>query len=544
VETKNNISEIEKLITLGEKFYESAKYDSSYYYFNKAKLACDPKQHAKQFVYSISNLATIQQNQGDFSGSEDTAMEAMPIVETSTNPKFKWNIYTILGNNYLNTFDHENAYYYYNKALNLKTDKPRSNAAKNNMAVLYMEKNEYDKAIQILFSLTLKKEVLKDLQTFSRVIDNLGYCYFKTGNPKALMYLNQSLKIREENKDTWGLTTSYLHLHFYYAEINPILASYYAKQSYEKATLLNSVNDRLHSLRLLVNNTTGKQQKLYSLTYIHINDSITKVRQQAKNQFAKMKYDSKKGKEEILKLKAQKAENELQLQLQKNTTLSLYFVLGTILTVTGFTYFYLIEKSKREKLKTSYDTEVRIAKKLHDELANDVYQTMVFSETHDLSTSHNKDLLLDKLDTIYSRTRNISKENSIIPMGIDFLPNLKEMISGFSTTSVTILINGADSIPWHSLSDIKKITVYRVLQELLINMKKHSEASLAVLSFKKVGNNLHLDYTDNGIGATLEKVNLKNGLQNVENRILALKGTIAFKTKPSTGFKSTVIFPL
>lgn len=199
---------------------------------------------------------------------------------------------------------------------------------------------------------------------------------------------------------------------------------------------------------------------------------------------------------------------------------------------------------KREKLKTSYDTEVRIAKKLHDELANDVYQTMVFSETHDLSTSHNKDLLLDKLDTIYSRTRNISKENSIIPMGIDFLPNLKEMISGFSTTSVTILINDADSIPWHALSDIKKITVYRVLQELLINMKKHSEASLAVLSFKKVGNNLHLDYTDNGIGATLEKVNLKNGLQNVENRILALKGTIAFKTKLSTGFKSTVIFPL
>jgi hypothetical protein len=40
------------------------------------------------------------------------------------------------------------------------------------------------------------------------------------------------------------------------------------------------------------------------LQYLHINDSIKKVRQQAKNQFAKIKYDFKE-KDENIELKAQ-----------------------------------------------------------------------------------------------------------------------------------------------------------------------------------------------------------------------------------------------
>jgi signal transduction histidine kinase len=60
--------------------------------------------------------------------------------------------------------------------------------------------------------------------------------------------------------------------------------------------------------------------------------------------------------------------------------------------------------------------------------------------------------------------------------------------------------------------DIKKITVYRILQELLINMK-HSESSLVILSFKSYENNIYVEYTDNGKGATIEKLNSKNGLQ-------------------------------
>jgi hypothetical protein len=56
-------------------------------------------------------------------------------------------------------------------------------------------------------------------------------------------------------------------------------------------------------------------------------------------------------------------------------------------------------------------------------------------------------------------------------MGPDYIPNLKEMISDFNSNFVNILISGIDTVKWVDVADIKKITVYRILQELLINMK-------------------------------------------------------------------------
>jgi hypothetical protein len=72
-----------------------------------------------------------------------------------------------------------------------------------------------------------------------------------------------------------------------------------------KATTINSVDDRLECLELIIRNSTRNEAKEYSLQYLHINDSIKKVRQQAKNQFAKIKYDFKKEKDENIELKAQ-----------------------------------------------------------------------------------------------------------------------------------------------------------------------------------------------------------------------------------------------
>ena len=177
-------------------------------------------------------------------------------------------------------------------------------------------------------------------------------------------------------------------------------------------------------------------------------------------------------------------------------------------------------------------------------MANDVYQTMAFAETQDLSTAHNKEVLLNNLETIYSRTRNISKENSIVETGAHFLPNLKEMMSGFNTNEVNILTNGIDSINWATIENNKKITIYRVLQELLVNMKKHSQCNLVVLTFKKNENKLQIEYSDNGIGATFDEKKSRNGLQNVENRIQAIKGTVTFDTKSNKGFKVTILFPI
>ena len=277
--------------------------------------------------------------------------------------------------------------------------------------------------------------------------------------------------------------------------------------------------------------------------HLQISDSIFSVRQKARNTFAKIKYDSRIDKEENLKLKANKIKNELQIEQQKNRNQLLYFLVVLSITIGGFTYNFLIIK-KKDKIKTSYNTEIRIAKKLHDELANDVYQTMAFAETQDLSSDENKDVILNNLYTIYSRTRDISNENNTIAIGKKFIFGFKEMIIGFNSVDIKILVNGIDSVEWIKLESNKKIVVYRVVQELLVNMRKHSKCSLVVLTFKKNKNKIKIDYSDNGVGAKLNEVKLRNGLRNVENRIVAINGSVTFDSDSSKGFKTSFTIPL
>ena len=101
-----------------------------------------------------------------------------------------------------------------------------------------------------------------------------------------------------------------------------------------------------------------------------------------------------------------------------------------------------------------------------------------------------------------------------------------------------------EAVNWSTIEKAKQITLYRVLQELLVNMKKHSNSSLVVLSFNIDENKLCLNYTDNGVGFPSDKIILKNGLQNVENRIHAIKGTVTFDIKSNKGFKVHITFPI
>jgi signal transduction histidine kinase len=360
-------------------------------------------------------------------------------------------------------------------------------------------------------------------------LDNLGFAYFKTNNPNAENLLNQSLKIRETIKDDSESIASYIHLSQYYQQKNVSLAQQFAAKAYKAASKINSPDDKIEALQFMIASSNPEQAKQLALKQIALADSTNRVRQTAKNQFAKIKYDSQKDKEETIKYKSQK-EN-----------LAIGFI--ALLIISILSLFLIRAKNKKQQLQTSYNTEIRISKKLHDELANDVFHTLTFVETQDLSTTDNKETLLSSLDNIYSRTRNISKENSNINTSTLFVTQLKELMASFANNNVNIIINGLETPNWEKTSAEKKITTYRIIQELLVNMKKHSQCSIAVITFKKNKKNIQIEYTDNGVGATLEKINLKNGLQNVENRINAIKGTITFDTTTNKGFKVSFTFP-
>lgn len=546
---KVNKIEIRKLLVKADIFYDSYKSDSAYYYYDKAQILCDTKVHYIDYVYAITCMASIEQEQGDFEASELLLTKTLPYLKIIKKPRFAANVYEQFAANYYYNFDYNNAIIYHRKSLLLKTSTYRKIVVLNSLSLNYIKQKKFRLAEKILVSISKIKPnytslTLINQNEYARILDNLGICYFEQGKPEALEYFKKSLAIRTGLKDYDGLTYNYKHLSEYFQKSDPALAKAYAKKAYDYATKLHNVKNRIQSLNLLIKSSEGSDLKRYSITFIQVVDSLKRAKLKSKNQFAGIKYDAIQDKFENLQLKNQQAENELHLERQKKRNIVSYIIIVCTTGLSLLLYFYLTLKGRKEKNDEVLKSEMRISKKLHDELAHDVYHTLSFAEKKDLEHLENKEQFLTHLDVLYSKTRKISKENSIIHTNEFYSVALKEMISEFKTDDVNILLNGLETISWNQIDKNKKITLYRILQELFLNMKKHSKATLASVIFKINENNLTIYYTDNGVGISTHKLILKSGLQNVESRIKTINGTITFDNNSKKGFKLSFTFPL
>ncbi|WP_202702591.1 tetratricopeptide repeat-containing sensor histidine kinase [Flavobacterium sp. UGB4466] len=501
------------------------------------------KKDSANIGYILIMMATIQQVNGDYYGSKETVTEALSYVKKNS-------VYTAEINNRLGIADKELSLYddaisyYKESAKDIKSPIEKLDPL-SNIAAVYIQQKKYNKAISLLESILGKNSLNKRYQEIGNVIliDNLGYAYFKNGvDEKGFQLMNEALRIRNEAKDTYGSIESYLHLADYYAKKDLQKSDENALAAYNIATKLNSVDERLEALQILISNDHSPKTNQYVQRYFKLNDSIIKVRNNFKNKFAKIKYDAKVEKDENAKLRLEKAQNQLSLQKAKylRIVFAIAFVFLAILIVIVVRYYK--NKNKAIEFKTSYMTEARIAKKIHDELANDVYNVIAFAESQPLSKENTRENLLQKLDDIYGRVRGISRENNKIETGADFTYSIKEMLSTYKTNERNIIVTNLESINWETINDTKKITISRILQELMVNMRKHSNASIVGIKFENNEKSIAINYTDNGKG--FEKASIaKNGLQNMEQRIQAVKGTITFDTAPDKGFKAKLSIP-
>ncbi|WP_317044608.1 tetratricopeptide repeat-containing sensor histidine kinase [Flavobacterium frigidimaris] len=522
--------------------YEKQNFTTAFYEFNKSKILFESLKDSANLGYILISIATIQQVNGDYYGSKETATEALAYYK-------KKNVYTSSINNILGVADKElslydDAIFYYKESIKDEPDLIAKYAPLSNIATVFIYQKKYDKAITLIESI-LSKKLSKQLshKSLSRLQDNLGYAYFKNGmNEKGFNLMYEALQTRNKIKDTYGSIESYLHLADYYAKKDIPKSDENAFAAYNAATKLNSVDERLEALQILISNDHSLQKRKYVQQYFTLNDSIIKVRNNFKNKSAKIKYDSKKEKDENEKLRLEKAENLLSIQKDKYLRIVFAIVFIFLVILIALLIRYYKNKSKAIEFKTSYNTETRIAKKIHDELANDVYHVIAFAESQPLSKESTKENLLQKLDDIYGRVRGISKENNRIDTGMEFTNSIKEMLLAYDTKERNIIVNNLEDINWEIIDDTKKIAISRILQELMVNMKKHSKASLVLIKFENDHKSILIHYTDNGIGCEKTKM-IKNGLLNMESRIQAVKGTIDFDTEPDKGFKAKIAMP-
>jgi len=496
--------------------------DSAFFYFNKASQSA---YDADSKAYALFQIAAIQQQVGDFYGSEETAINA---IKNTNSKLYSPYLYNLLGIAFLEQNNFNESIQNYNKVYNDTLNDLNKAIVKNNIAVVYLEKKDYQKAIQIIEKLLANKIIQTDKKYYAKALDNLGYAYFKTNNPKALPLLNQSKTLRDSINNDYEKIATYMHLAEFHQQTNQKRALQFANNAFTFAKNVNNPDDQLEALKLIVELTNPKDLKQITIQRIQLSDNTFKARQFAKNQFAKIKYDATKALQE-----KEKSEKNKQ---------TLFYILIAVATIAINAILILRYRSK-QKLKASiYETEIRISKKIHDELANDVFQVMTYAETQDLQNNNNKEILLQSLDDIYARTREISQYNSQINTNHKYKKQLFQLLNNYNSPTTNIIIKTDQNINWDKLKKETKITLHRILQELMVNMKKHSNASLVAITFINHKKTLEIKYADNGKGINPKTFD-KKGLQNVENRIHILKGIINFDNETQKGFKVTIVIP-
>ncbi|WP_294185829.1 ATP-binding protein [uncultured Sphingobacterium sp.] len=523
-------------------FLDAGKSDSSFYLFEKAKQNFLENNDSLGVAKCLVNMAITQREKGDYYGSQETSLEALKYLnlKAESDRVYLSTNYNNLANATHNLSDFSKAIDFYNQAIFFSDDSLNSNIYRNNLAISYWQMQDYNSAI-IIFEGILKN-VENDRKQYARVLSNLAFVKWKRDiNYKPAPELERALKIREKEKDLWGQNASLAHLVDYYEQTKPDSSLYYARKQFLVAKTLNSGDDQIKALERLIKVISPDSVTFYFNRYKIISDSIQQARAAAKNQFALIRYEVEKNKADNLRLEKENAEKQNRLVRQRAITGASIFLL--LLAVGGGTLWYKRRKQRLELEAQNRvkETQLHLSKKIHDVVANGIYRVMSEIEHGD---EVDRDGVLDKLENMYHQSRDISHdvEQETITE-IPYNEQLASLLKSFAADHRKVLIAGNDAEQWDEISKRIKDEVKHVLQELMVNMKKHSQAEQVVVRFKITDQELKIFYKDNGVGIPQEKSNGK-GLANTVSRIESLGGKITFVNAPGKGLNITTVIPL
>jgi two-component sensor histidine kinase len=520
-------------------FLSTGEKDSAFVYFNLAQNTFSQNKDSARIGNSMVNMAILQSEAGDYYGSQETSLGAIKYLN-----KKEEKLYPILYSNYnnlgitsRNLGDYKNAVLFYDNAIAFATSQSEINTCLNNKAICYKFLENYSASLQSFKDVFKNIDPVKDQKGYARIVDNLAFVKFlQNKNYNAEMEMNEALKIREKAEDLWGQNASHSHLSDYFEDKSIEKSLFHAHRMYEISKKIKSPDDQLEALQKLVDLENPVHSKKYYKIYVNLEDSLTNVRNKAKNQFALIRYDSEKNRVDFLKAEAKNIENRYQI-LQRN------IALGAVILALIFAVFWnrkRKERLKQEKIFEVKSTALKYSKKVHDVVSNGIYQVM--SEIENTSEI-DKEGLLDKLEIVYEKSRDISYEDLTGNADSDFKMQIANLTKSFSSETLKTIIIGNEEILWSKIPQDLKTDIKLILQELLVNTKKHSEAKKIILKFEIVANRLQIAYSDDGIGFT-NNIKKKNGLQNVETRIFSQKGNLTFGETTGKGANVFISFPL
>lgn len=492
---------------------------------------------------SLLNMGTIQKDFNDFFGSKETLTEAVQFLVAKNDTTYIAQCYNLLATNHRKLLNFYDAERYYLEAISSTNSKEDKLIYKNNMAAAYIDEARYEDAIMLLMGITSDTVLDQNRYEYARVLDNLAYAQWLSGKEKVEEPFLQALEIRRQNNDRRGQIASYTHLGEFFSKKQPQKAQAYFDTVITLSKTIKMPRAEKDALKFLMQLEPANIQ--LRDRYVFLQDSLYEQELKVKTQFAKYKYDDKLKQESILRLEKENAEKELEASRQRNQKIIYLGGFLFAISVLGLSIYSfrqrtkrLRQKNKADKLVAAHETEAELSRRLHDGFGARLNQAMLM-----VQNDTDKSTLLDTLEGLYDQSRDFSREINEVDTGPNFKEEFFEMLRFRTPPIARLFITGSKEINWTEITPLTKTVLYKVLQELMINMGKHSKATMIAITFQKVGKILKVDYSDDGIGASIEDLNTKNGLRNTEKRIQALGGTITFDSGKGDGFRANIILP-
>ena len=546
-------------------YHQISHKDSAYYYYQKAEKLnslLNRNYHVGKMLFKKAYILFFE---GNYIESEAQVASALLYLKKENDPEMLYVAYSLLGLNFEKLEEYQEALKYQLLAKNVinNINGTNSNIEKKylyniessiNIANIYERINQYEKSIQLLNALISSRLKEKTPSNYVYILGNIGFLRMKKGIIKGTeKYFKEALNLSVKNNFENNKVYQLKNLGEYYAIVKDTTASIkYLNESLQLAQKLKMGEEIKKSLQLL-SQVDYKNSTVYDQKYIAISDSLTKVQRINRNKYARIEYETSV------------VEDENKLLSTKNT----YILFGSIvliLILVSIIIFRYIKSQKREiefrksqqkaeeeifdllkehQLKLSIAKELeqnRISKELHDSVMNKLYgarmQLGILNEYNEEEIKEKRLIYVDLLQEIEQEIRTISHDlhTEINESQFDYtnlLYNLIHLQNEIGTTSFTIHV--APEIIWDSIDSLIKVTIFRIVQESLLNISKHANASTCHVTILLDYDLLVLEIKDDGIGFDLSATKQGIGLQNIQERANTISAILEIISKPNKG---------
>ena len=467
---------------------------------------------------------------------------------------------------------------YYQYALE-ENDKKRLIKAYMSYGVLNFTDVNYKKALENFDkAITVCKEI-NDTLSLAKNNNNKGLIIslYYNNQDSARIFYKKALKFYELLDDKEKIFDAKSNIGLSFANEKKYKEALSWLHQADAILKINMQNNSLTNLYALMydsykNLKDYKNANAYLEKFLEYKNKIDLIEQNIAMLSITAKYEALKKEKENIQLKAEK----------KNQKIILLGVLGTFIAflIVGILMYKnlqrkreLAEKEKelgyqkvvslvKEQELKSIDAMIegqekerkRIAEDLHDNLGSKLavlkLQFDGFIDKADAKNDIKQVALLTKtgnlLDETYNAVRSMSHVESagvMVKQGlVESVKLLAENISMANKTEIQVIDFGLETHINHTI----EIGVFRVIQELVTNIVKHSNANKATIDITLFDDVLGVIVADDGIGFNANgKVNFNGiGLGTVKNRVERLNGHLTVDSKQGKGTTIIIEVPV